>query len=118
MYLEFNHCKDHFFTILKLIFQKKFSNKSITNCAEIVRFRTVLHFRQSTHVYPQDVNISEFEFQFLKNRFAIVPKMRMGTLSCTHHKKKMILRIWNKAKKGPNHEPPQNVVNIIFQPRF
>jgi len=58
-----------FFTILNLIFQKKFSNKSIMNCAEIVRFRTVGHFRQYMFVYPQDVNISKFEFQFLKNIF-------------------------------------------------
>jgi hypothetical protein len=39
------------------------------NCAEIARFRTVVHFRQLGHVYPQDVYISAFEFQLLKNIF-------------------------------------------------
>lgn len=60
-----------FFNVLVLNFQKIFALKRDTHCEEMLQCNTGLHQGFFNRPYPQNVNISGYELQILKNIFVM-----------------------------------------------
>jgi hypothetical protein len=51
------------------IYQKIFTRNPVSHCGNIAGFSTGGAWRTATRVYPQNVDISGYELQILKNIF-------------------------------------------------